>query len=122
MCAGKDENVIASTEQEVGYVEESEITETESVETVVEEVVEENNDAEWDELLDDYEEYINNYIACMKKAQKGDLSAMTEMVELLEDAQSVTDKISNISGSLTSAQYARYTKLTQELVNSASNF
>ena len=76
--------------------------------------------AEWDELLDEYEEYINDYVACLKKVAKGDMDAMLDMADLLEDAQDMTDEISEISDNLTASQAARYTKLSKKLLDAAA--
>ena len=76
---------------------------------------------DWDEILDDYEDFIDDYIACMKKANNGDLSAMTEMTELMQDVQNLSNKLANASSDLTASQYARYSKLMQKLANATSN-
>ena len=51
------------------------------------EYVEQKESKEWDSLLNDYEEYIDTYISCLKKASGGDLSAMSEMATLLEKTE-----------------------------------
>lgn len=75
---------------------------------------------DWDELLDDYEQY-DSYIACMKKVSNGDMSAMSEYTTLFEKANSMNERISNIKGELSSSQLQRYMKLCEKLLNAASN-
>lgn len=88
-------------------------------EEYVEEVAEEVS-AEWDKLLDEYEEYIDDYISCVTKVAKGDMDAMMDMVDLLEDAQDMTDKISEVSENLTASQAARYAKLNKKFLDAAT--
>lgn len=103
------------------------IEESQPMPTVSEEVgsvnkSKDDSSAEWDALLNDYEQYIDSYISCLKKASNGDMTAMTEYMTLLEKAQSMTEKIEKISNNLTPAQSQRYLKLNQKLLNAASNF
>ncbi|MBP3550039.1 MAG: hypothetical protein J6J57_00120 [Alistipes sp.] len=98
--------------------------ETVAIEEPTTPIVEEkeaSNNTQWDELLDEYEEFIDDYIACMKKANNGDLSAMSEMAELMKDVQDISGKIEKVSSSLTASQASRYSKLMQKLSNAASN-
>ena len=98
--------------------------ETVAIEEPTTPIVEEkeaSNNTQWDELLDEYEEFIDDYIACMKKANNGDLSAISEMTELMQEVQNLSDKLANASSDLTASQYARYSKLMQKLANAASN-
>lgn len=41
----------------------------------------------WDSVLDDYEEYFDQYVKLLKKAKNGDVSALTEYAKMLEKAQ-----------------------------------
>lgn len=95
---------------------------TDEIKETAQEIVEvvEEVSAEWNDLLDEYEAYIDDYIACVKKVAKGDISAMTEMVKLLEDAQGMTDKISEVSENLTASQATRYAKLNKKLLDAAA--
>ena len=45
------------------------------------------NQEDLNNILDDYEKFINQYIQVIRKSQKGDVSALTEMLELLDQAQ-----------------------------------
>ena len=51
----------------------------------------------WDEFLDDYEDYVDSYIKLYKKAMNGDQSALAEYPALLERA-------STLQQSMTQAQ------------------
>ncbi len=66
----------------------------------------------WDKVLDEYEKYIDQYIALCKKAQNGDMSDYTEM---LEKAESYSEKLSQAEGSMSASQMSRYVKLTSKL-------
>ena len=78
-----------------------------------------SSSTDWDAFLDDYEEYIDNYIALMKKAKNGDMSAMSEYSSMLSKAQSMQTKLDKAQGEMTSAQIARYTKLNAKLAKAA---
>lgn len=69
-----------------------EVTVEDSVEDAVEEqeasvsLLATADDSDWDQMLDDYEEYVDRYIMFYKKAMKGDMEAMAGYPELLEKA------------------------------------
>ena len=48
----------------------------------------------WDAVLDSYESYIDQYIALYKKAQAGDMSAMSEYATFMEKAAELSEKLS----------------------------
>lgn len=74
---------------------------------------------DWDEVLQAYEEYVDKYIACLKKAAKGDLSAVSEYPALMEKAQEIDKKIEKAKGELSTAQWERYNKATLKMVEAA---
>ena len=76
----------------------------------------------WDKVLDSYEKYVNKYIATLKKANNGDPTAMVEYASLLKEAEKLNKKLQKAQGSMTSAQLARYEKITMKMANAASNF
>lgn len=78
-----------------------------------------DDDDDYDALLDSYEEYVDEYIAFFKKAQKGDVSALTEYPELLEKAQDYSDQLSKAKGSMTSSQVSRFNKITSKMAKAA---
>lgn len=67
--------------------------------------------------MDEYEEYIDDYIKFYKKAQTGDMSAMTEYASMLEKAESLSKKLEKAQDDLTASQAARFLKLQQKLTN-----
>jgi len=74
-----------------------------------------SSSTDWDELLDDYEEYTDAYIRLYKKAMNGDMNALTEYAEMLEKAESVYDKMDG-AGDMTTAQINRMNKIHQKLL------
>lgn len=112
---GEDIELVETKEEEV-------VIETQNYQpTNIQSQTESSASVDWDNLLDDYEDFIDDYIACMKKANNGDLSAISEMTELMQEVQNLSDKLANASSDLTASQYARYSKLMQKLANAASN-
>lgn len=81
-----------------------------------EEYVEESGD-DWDILLDEYEEYVNDAVRLYNKAMKGDVSAITEFASLAEKAQSLTTDLSNSINSFTMSQANRFSKISEKLVS-----
>ena len=70
---------------------------------------------DWDKVLDEYEQYVNNYIAICRKINSGDMSAMSAYTDMLEKAESYGEKLSNAEGSMSSSQMNRYLNLTERL-------
>lgn len=88
-------------------------TNEDSPSDVNEEVADDDNN--WDELLDSYEEYVNEYASLIKKAQNGDMDAASEYAEYLQKAQELGEKFSKAQGTMTAEQWARYNKLLKKL-------
>jgi hypothetical protein len=78
-----------------------------------------SGDEDWDEVLNSYESYIDQYIKLMKKAQKGDASAMTEYAEMMEKAADLSEKVENAGDNLSTSQLSRFTKLQAKLAQAA---
>ena len=72
----------------------------------------------WDSVLDEYEKYCNKLASMSKKVMAGDLSAMGEYSSALEQAQSLSDKLENAQGEMTSAQIARLNKIAAKMAQS----
>lgn len=68
-------------------------------------------DGDYDALLDSYEEFVDEYIALMKKAQNGDMDAVSQYATCMQKAQDVSEKLSKAQGSMSAAQWARYGKI-----------
>ncbi|MDE6559891.1 MAG: hypothetical protein K2K75_00770 [Muribaculaceae bacterium] len=70
---------------------------------------------DWNKILDEYEKYCDKVVALAKKAQAGDISAMTEYASLLESAESLQKKLENAGSDLTAAQAARLNKIAAKM-------
>ncbi len=70
---------------------------------------------DWDKILDEYEKYCDKAVALYKKAQAGDMSAMTEYASLLESAESLQKKLENAGPNLSAAQAARLNKIAAKM-------
>lgn len=84
---------------------------------------EETNEAtvsstDWDKTIDEYEKYIDEYIKFVKKGQSGDVTALTKSLELMEKAESVSNKLENVKEEeLTKDQLKRFMNIQTKLVD-----
>jgi hypothetical protein len=92
----------------------------------IEEQIEEQIDSflnsgsrDWDKVLDDYESYVDQYLSLIKKANKGDLSAMTEYMKCMEKAEKLEKELDEAQGDLSVAQLNRLNKINQKMINGA---
>lgn len=76
---------------------------------------------DWDDLLKSYEEYVDKYISYVKKASKGDMTALSEYPALMRKAQEFSDKMKNAESSMSASQWARYNKITMKMLEAAQN-
>lgn len=70
---------------------------------------------DFDEVLDSYEEYVDQYVSYMKKAANGDMSALTEYPALMEKAQEVSKKLEDSKDEMSAAQASRYMQITNKM-------
>lgn len=79
--------------------------------------ISENTD--WNEVIDNYEEYFDEYILFVKKANNGDMSAMEKYPELMDKAKKLESSLEKAKdeNALTSSQISRLTKIQQKLVD-----
>ena len=75
--------------------------------------------ADIDKMLDEYEKFVDKYIALVKKAQNGDVSVMSEYASMLESAERLSEELDNCDGVMTSAQLSRYTRITSKMTSAA---
>ena len=75
--------------------------------------------ADWDSMLDSYKQYVNKYIALLKKASNGDMTAMAEYAGLMQKAQELSDKMNGAQGDMSASQWARYMKITTKMTTAA---
>lgn len=80
-----------------------------------------SGDENFDEWLNEYEEYCNSYIALMKKASNGDMSAIAEYTKMLQKAQKMSKKMEDAKGDLTPAQLAKFQRIQAKLMKAAQN-
>lgn len=73
----------------------------------------------WDEFLDEYEKYVNKVISYSKKIANGDLSAMVDYTQLIDESEAISEKLENAKGLMSPSQEARYTKLLKKMYESA---
>lgn len=57
----------------------------------------------------------------MKKASKGDMSAIAEYTKMLQKAQGMSKKIDKVEGDLTPAQLAKFQRIQTKLMKAAQN-
>ena len=74
---------------------------------------------DWDAVLKSYEEFIDKYIALLKKANQGDMSALTEYVNMMEKASDLAEKLGDANDELTPEQAAKFLKLQTKFTNAA---
>ncbi len=80
-----------------------------------------SGDENFDEWLNEYEEYCNSYIALMKKASNGDMSAIAEYTKMLQKAQKMSKKMEDVKGNLTPVQLAKFQRIQAKLMKAAQN-
>ena len=73
-----------------------------------------------DAMLNEYERFVDKYISLLKKASKGDVSAMADYASYMESAESLSEKIDKCSGEMNAAQMKRYTEITNKMAKAAS--
>lgn len=78
-----------------------------------------NGSTDYDEVLDAYEKYYSQYISMLKKASKGDMNAIQEASELMQQANELSEKMSNAKGEMSVAQWARFQKIQMKLLKAA---
>ena len=71
--------------------------------------------ADWDSMLDSYEQYVDKYVALVKKAANGDMSAIAEYAGFMQKAQELSDKMDGAEGDMSASQWARYMKITSKM-------
>lgn len=69
----------------------------------------------WDKLLDEYEKYVDQYIAAYNKVKKGDPTAASDCAKLAEKAQKLADKLEDAEDELTEAQLKRLAKISEKM-------
>lgn len=85
-----------------------------------EEVATNSNDSDKvDKALDSYEEYIDSYIKFLKKAQKGDNSAMAEYPAMMQKATDMQQKMDDMKNEFSAKQMSRLMKIANKMNTAA---
>lgn len=79
------------------------------------------NTEDWDAVLDAYENYVDKYIAVLKKVSKGDVSAMAEYSDLMQKSTEFSEKIAKAENDMSSSQISRYMKITNKMAKAAAD-
>lgn len=69
---------------------------------------------DWDAFLDEYEEYVDNMVSLVKKANNGDPTAMVDYAKAMRSAQSLSKKLEKAKSQMTPAQISRYTQILRK--------
>lgn len=84
-------------------------------------ISENNGNKNWEKILTDYESYTNQCIKLLKKANSGDVSAMTEYLEVLQKAQDIQESFLEAEDDITTAQMERFIKIQKKLIDATSD-
>lgn len=74
---------------------------------------------DWDAVLESYEKYVDKYVSYVKKAAKGDMTALAEYPSLMEKAQEFSDKLQNAKGDMSASQWTRYNNISMKMMKAA---
>lgn len=79
------------------------------------------SEKEYNEMLDDYEGFVDEYIVFYKKALKGDMDALSSYPKLLEKAEKFDSKMDRArnNDNLTSKQISRFIEIQKKMMNAA---
>lgn len=78
-----------------------------------------DNSSKVDDALDSYEEYVDSYIKFLKKAQKGDNSAMAEYPALMQKTTDMQMKIDDMKNDFSTKQMSRMMKIQTKMTTAA---
>lgn len=70
----------------------------------------------WDEVLDDYEAYFIEYKKLYKQAMNGDADALSNYMDVLNEANDLASSLESASGELTAKQRKRLLKIQTDLL------
>jgi hypothetical protein len=76
---------------------------------------------DWDSILNEYEQFVDEYIAALNKAASGDIDAIQSSSDLMEKAESLSNRLENAKADLTSAQQKRLLKIQNKMANAAAS-
>jgi len=76
--------------------------------------------ADWDKILDEYEQYVNKYYSFAEKVSKGNASAMADALSMSEKAASLAEKLERADDNLSTAQANRLLKIQNKMAQAAA--
>lgn len=115
--AEKAAREIMSSVPDADDIDLTEIDMEEVMDEPAEEVPSSSSSADWDDVLDSYENYVDKYITLAKKVEAGDMSAMAEYTSLMEEAQELGERLDGAKGEMSASQMARYNKIAMKMLN-----
>ena len=74
---------------------------------------------DWDELLTSYEKYVDDYISYAFSAANGHMDAVDKYHSLSKKVEKLADKLESAEGNMSSAQLARFNKISMKLMKAA---
>lgn len=97
------------------------IDEEDNIEVSDEDTSDATSNASIDEYLNMYDAFVTKYISYAKKAATGDMSALTELAGLMEQADDLDKQGNALEGDMTAAQIKRYAEIQQKMLDAASS-
>lgn len=111
--SGGDSKKVSSFDEERSFEA------TESSEESANETFSNTETPDWDDLLDSYEQFVDQYISLVKKASKGDVTAIAEYPSVMEKATELAEKMKGAQSDMSSSQWARYMEITNKMSKAA---
>lgn len=74
----------------------------------------------WDQILNEYERYVDKCIALIQKVNNGDHSVLSEYEDMLESAESLESLLDD-ADNMTASQASRYLLITNKLLSAEDN-
>lgn len=126
-CGGSNEveSDLDSLLDEIEMTDETEnetvIDEDDESESNTEIIDDSSSSDEWDSVLDDYESYVDDYVAIIKKQKENpaDMSIMTEYQELMQKGTEWSTKMSEMSSNFGTEQLSRMLEIQEKLSKAA---
>jgi len=75
---------------------------------------------DWDKVLDSYERYMDEYIKVLKKVNAGDMNAYSDMANLMQKCEELSEQIDAAGDDMSVAQMARFQKIAAKMATAAS--
>ena len=76
--------------------------------------------ADWDKIINEFEQYVNKYYSFAEKVSNGNASAMADALSMGDKAQSIAQKLESAQGNLSMAQSNRLLKIQNKLMQATT--